>query len=61
MSPLAHNDDAPETTAAQALAAASRLRDRIAVMDGPMFGAAVQQLAAETAKACAFPTDQEEA
>ncbi len=47
MSPLAHNDDAPETTAAQALAAASRLRDRIAVMDGPVFGKAVQQLAAE--------------
>jgi len=61
MTPLAHNDDAPELTAAQALSLASRLRDRIAVMDGPMFGAAVQQLAAETAAACAFPTDQEEA
>ncbi len=47
MSPSAANDDAPETTAAQALAAASRLRDRIAVMDGPVFGKAVQQLAAE--------------
>lgn len=35
--------------AARAVAIASRLRDRIAVMDGPMFGAAVQQLAAETA------------
>lgn len=61
MTPLAHNDDAPETTAAQALAAASRLRDRIAVMDGSMFGPAVQALAAETAAACAFPTAQEEA
>ena len=60
MTPLAHNDDAPELTAAQALSVASRLRDRIAVMDGPMFGAAVQQLAAETARACAFPTDDEE-
>ncbi len=58
MSPLAHNDDAPETTAAQALAAASRLRDRIAVMDGPMFGAAVQQLAAETARAMRLPFDE---
>lgn len=61
MSPLPANDDAPETTAAQALAEASRLRDRFAVADGPMFGAAVQQLAAETAAACAFPPDQEEA
>lgn len=61
MSPLPANDDAPEMTAAQALAEASRLRDRFAVADGPMFGAAVQQLAAETAAACAFPTDQEEA
>ena len=61
MSPLPHNDNAPELTAAQALSLASRLRDRIAVMDGPMFGAAVQQLAAETAAACAFPPDQEEA
>ena len=58
MSPLAHNDDAPEMTAAQALAAASRLRDRIAVMDGPMFGAAVQQLAAETARAMRLPFDE---
>lgn len=47
--------------AARAVAIASRLRDRFAVADGPMFGAAVQQLAAETAAACAFPTDQEEA
>lgn len=61
MRPLAHNDDAPETTAAQALAEASRLRDRIAVMDGPVFGPAIQALAAETAKACAFSTNQEEA
>lgn len=48
-------------TAAQALAEASRLRDRFAVADGPMFGAAVQKLAAATARACAFPTDDEEA
>ena len=61
MSPLPANDDAPEMSAAQAVALASRLRDRFAVADGPMFGAAVQQLAAETAAACAFPTDQEEA
>lgn len=61
MSPSTANDDAPETTAAQALAAASRLRDRIAVMDGPMFGKAVQALAAETAAACAFPSPEEEA
>lgn len=61
MSPLSANDDAPELTAAQALSLASRLRDRFAVADGPMFGAAVQQLAAETAAACAFPTAQEEA
>ncbi len=61
MSPIPANDDAPEMTAAQALAAASRLRDRFAVADGPMFGAAVQKLAAETAKACAFSTNQEEA
>lgn len=61
MSPLPANDDAPEMTPAQALAAASLIRDRIAVMEGPTFGAAVQQLAAETAAACAFPTDQEEA
>lgn len=47
--------------AARAVALASRLRDRIAVMDGPAFGPAVHQLAAETARACAFPTDQEEA
>jgi len=47
--------------AARAVAIASRLRDRFAVADGPMFGAAVQQLAAETGRACAFPTDQEEA
>ena len=33
--------------AARAVALASRLRDRFAVADGPMFGAAVQQLAAE--------------
>ncbi len=33
--------------AARAVAIASRLRDRIAVMDGPVFGKAVQQLAAE--------------
>ena len=61
MSPLPANDDAPEMSAAQAVALASRLRDRFAVADGPMFGAAVQQLAAETAAACAFPADQEEA
>ena len=61
MSPLPANDDAPEMTPAQALAAASLIRDRIAVMEGPTFGAAVQQLAAETAAACAFPADQEEA
>ena len=61
MSPLPANDDAPEMSAAQAVALASRLRDRFAVADGPMFGAAVQQLAAETAAACAFPPDQEEA
>lgn len=48
MSPSHANDNAPEMTAAQALAVASRLRDRIVVMDGPVFGAAVQQLA-ETA------------
>ena len=47
--------------AARAVAIASRLRDRFAVAPGPMFGAAVQQLAAETAAACAFPPDQEEA
>ena len=47
MSPSTANDDAPELTAAQALSLASRLRDRIAVMDGPVFGKAVQQLAAE--------------
>ena len=47
--------------AARAVAIASRLRDRFAVAPGPMFGAAVQQLAAETAAACAFPADQEEA
>lgn len=47
--------------AARAVAIASRLRDRFAVAPGPIFGAAVQQLAAETAAACAFPTDQEEA
>lgn len=47
--------------AARAVAIASRLRDRFAVADGPMFGAAVQQLAAETGRACAFPPDQEEA
>jgi len=47
--------------AARAVAIASRLRDRFAVADGPMFGGAVQQLAAETATARAFPTDQEEA
>ena len=47
--------------AARAVALASRLRDRFAVADGPMFAAAVQQLAAETAAACAFPADQEEA
>ena len=34
MTPLAHNDDAPELTAAQALSLASRLRDRFAVMEG---------------------------
>ena len=61
MSPLPANDDAPEMSAAQAVALASRLRDRFAVADGPMFGAAVQQLAAETAAACTFPPDQEEA
>jgi len=61
VSPLPANDEAPEMTAAQAVALASRLRDRFAVADGPMFGAAVQQLAAETAAACAFPTAQEEA
>ena len=61
MSPLPANDDAPEMTPAQALAAASLIRDRFAVADGPMFAAAVQQLAAETAAACAFPADQEEA
>ena len=61
MSPLPANDDAPEMSAAQAVALASRLRDRFAVADGPMFAAAVQQLAAETAAACAFPADQEEA
>ena len=54
-------DDAPEMTAAQALAEAARLRDRFAVADGPMFGAAVHQLAAETAAACAFPPPEEEA
>ena len=48
MSPLCANDDAPEMTAAQALAVASRLRDRIAVMDGLVFEATAQQLA-ETA------------
>jgi len=58
VSPSTANDDAPETTAAQALAAASRLRDRIAVMDGPMFGAAVQKLAAETALAMRLPFDE---
>ena len=58
MRPLAHNDDAPETTAAQALAEASRLRDRFAVADGPMFGAAVQKLAAETALAMRLPFDE---
>ena len=47
--------------AARAVAIASRLRDRFAVAPGPMFAAAVQQLAAETAAACAFPADQEEA
>ena len=51
--------DAVEAT--RAVAIASRLRDRFAVAPGPMFGAAVQQLAAETAAACAFPADQEEA
>ncbi len=61
MSPIPANDDAPEMTAAQALAAASRLRDRFAVADGPMFGAAVHKLAAEIARACAFPTEEEEA
>ena len=58
MTPLAHNDDAPELTAAQALSLASRLRDRIAVMDGPMFGPAVQALAAETALAMRLPFDE---
>ena len=48
-------------SSARALAEASLIRDRFAVADGPMFGAAVQQLAAETAAACAFPPDQEEA
>lgn len=33
MSPTPCNDDAPELTAAQALALASRLRDRIAIME----------------------------
>ena len=47
--------------AARAVAIASRLRDRFAVAAGPMFGAAVQQLAAETAAACAFPPPEEEA
>jgi hypothetical protein len=45
--------------AARAAALASRLRDHIAIMEGPAFGPAVHQLAAETARACAFPTDQE--
>ncbi len=58
MSPSTANDDAPETTAAQALAEASRLRDRFAVADGPMFGAAVQKLAAETALAMRLPFDE---
>ena len=58
MSPLPANDDAPEMTAAQAVALASRLRDRFAVAAGPMFGAAVQQLAAETARAMRLPFDE---
>lgn len=61
MSPSTANDDAPETTAAQALAEASRLRDRFAVAHGPMFGAAVHKLAVETARACAMPIQDEEA
>jgi len=47
--------------AARAVAIASRLRDRFAVADGPMFGAATLRLAVETGRACAFPTDDEEA
>jgi len=58
VSPLPANDEAPEMTPAQALAAASLIRDRIAVMEGPTFGAAVQQLAAETGRACAFPAEE---
>ena len=44
--------------AARAVAIASRLRDRFAVADGPMFGAAVQKLAAETALAMRLPFDE---
>lgn len=44
--------------AARAVAIASRLRDRFAVADGPMFGAAVQQLAVETARAMRLPFDE---
>jgi len=45
-------------SSARALAEASLIRDRFAVADGPMFGAAVQQLAAETGRACAFPAEE---
>lgn len=44
--------------AARAVAIASRLRDRFAVADGPMFGAAVHKLAAETAAAMRLPFDE---
>ena len=44
--------------AARAVAIASRLRDRIAVADGPMFGAATLRLAVETGRACAFPAEE---
>jgi len=44
--------------AARAVAIASRLRDRFAVADGPMFGAATLRLAVETGRACAFPAEE---